>query len=104
MSTLRRLFNECLLRPSDFNPSQSDLQVIGAFNPGAVAVDGKVVLLIRVAEQAIERRVGQTALPRWDAETNRVVIDWEKDTELTPVDIRVVRRKRDGIDRLTFIS
>src|SRR5881628_540919 len=98
MSTLGRLFNKCLLRPSDFKPSQSDLEVIGAFNPGATATDSGVVLLVRVAEQAVERRAGQTALPRWDPGANRVVIDWETSSELTPVDVRVVRRNRDGLE------
>src|SRR3989442_8760650 len=101
---LKRLFNACLLRPSDLKPSQDDLEVIGAFNPGAVATEDGVVLLVRVAEAARERRKGQTAFPRWNPETNRVVIDWESDSELRPVDARVVHGKRHGLVRLTFIS
>ncbi len=101
---LRRLRNECLLRPSDLRPSQDDLEVIGVFNPGAVATEQGVVLLARVAEQAAERREDQTALPRWDVESSRVVLDWEKHDELSPVDIRVVRRRRQGLVRLTFLS
>src|SRR5437763_16746021 len=69
-----RLFNCCLLRPSDFEPSQADLEVIGAFNPGAVKTEQGVVLLVRVAEQVREKRERQMGLPRWDPETNRVVI------------------------------
>jgi len=99
-----RLFNKCLLRPSDFKPSQPDLEVIGAFNPGAVATERGVTLLVRVAEQAAERRPGQTSLPRWDSSTKRVVLDWEENTALEPVDVRVVKKKRDGLVRLTFIS
>jgi beta-1,2-mannobiose phosphorylase / 1,2-beta-oligomannan phosphorylase len=101
---LQRRFNKCLLRPSDFKPSQDDLEVIGAFNPGAVATERGVVLLVRVAEQAAERRRGQTALPRWDTPSGRVALDWENNNELQPLDIRVVRRKRDGLVRLTFTS
>src|ERR1041384_8121528 len=101
---LKRLFNRCLLRPSDLKPSQDDLQVVGVFNPGAIATDKGVVLLVRVAEQVVERRPGQTALPRWNSSSGRTIIDWENDTELTPVDIRVVRRRRDGLVRLTFSS
>ena len=100
----KRLFNQCLLRPADFKACQPDLEVIGAFNPGAITTDKGVVILVRVAEQARERRRGQTALPRWDAESRKIVIDWENDNELTAVDMRVVRRKRDGLVRLTFIS
>src|SRR5260370_10618602 len=101
---VKRLFNKCLLRPSDFRPSQPDLEVIGAFNPGAVATERGVRLLVRVAEQAAERRPGQTSLPRWDSSAKRVVVDWEENTALEPVDVRVVKRKRDGLVRLTFIS
>jgi len=104
VSALRRLFNKCLLRPSDFRPSQDDLEVIGAFNPGAIAFQNGVVILVRVAEQAKERRPGLTPLPRWDSQAKRIVIDWEKDHDLTPVDVRVVRKNRDGLVRLTFIS
>src|SRR5437588_8568445 len=100
----KRLFNTCLLRPGDFKPSQDDLEVIGAFNPGAVATDKGVVILVRVAEQARERRQGQTAFPRWDAASKKIAIDWENNNELAVVDVRVVRRKRDGLVRLTFIS
>src|SRR6266853_4623633 len=101
---VKRLFNKCLVRPSDFKPSQPDLEVIGAFNPGAVATAEGITLLVRVAEQAVERRPGQTALPRWDPLSGRIVLDWEENTALETVDVRVVKRKRDGLVRLTFIS
>ena len=104
MKTARRLFNKCLLRPSDFKPSQEDLEVIGAFNPGAIATDRGIVLLVRVAEQTAERRLNQTGFPRWDTGTGRVVTDWELNSELNPLDVRVMKRKRDGLVRLTFTS
>lgn len=98
------MFNRCLLRPSDFKPSQPDLEVIGTFNPGVIATADGVVLLVRVAERPSERREGYTALPRWDSQSGRTVIDWEKNDEMLPVDIRVVQHKRERLVRLTFIS
>jgi len=100
----RRLFNKCLLRPSDFKPSQDDVEVIGAFNPGAIALSEGVIILVRVAEQPAKRRQGQTGFPRWDVQAGRVVTDWESNTELDTVDVRVAKRKRDGLVRLTFTS
>src|SRR5262245_9410540 len=94
---LKRLFNQCLLRPADLKPSREDLEVIGTFNPGAVATDAGIVLLVRVAEQAAERRPDQTGLPRWDVESKRVLIDWEHHHHVTTVDIRVVKRRRDNL-------
>ena len=46
-----RLFERLLLRPEDVPPSREDFEVVGAFNPGAVAVGAEVVLLVRVAER-----------------------------------------------------
>jgi beta-1,2-mannobiose phosphorylase / 1,2-beta-oligomannan phosphorylase len=101
---LERLFNKCLLRPSDVPPSRPDMEVIGVFNPGAVQTDDGIVLLVRVAEQPAERRRGFTGIPWWDPQQRTCIIDWTSNDDLAPVDVRVVRRKRDNLVRLTFIS
>jgi predicted GH43/DUF377 family glycosyl hydrolase len=101
--TLRRLSTRLLLRPEDVPPSRDDFEVAGAFNPGAVRAGDEVVLLVRVAERPRERRPGFTGLPRWDSATG-LTVDWVPDAELEPVDPRVVRRKADGLVRLTFTS
>ena len=101
---IKRLSSKCLLRPSEFKASHEDLEVIGAFNPGAIQTDDGVVLLVRIAEQAKERRMGYTALPRWDLRTKRVALDWVQDSDIAPVDVRVVRSRKHGLIRLTFIS
>jgi len=102
--TLSRLFNACLLRPRDLPPSQPDMEVIGVFNPGAAATENGVVLLVRVAQRTRERRRGYTALPRWDFENGRIVTDWVRDNEISPLDIRVVKHKQSGRVRLNFTS
>ncbi|HEY2785463.1 MAG TPA: glycoside hydrolase family 130 protein [Fimbriiglobus sp.] len=79
------------------------MEVVGAFNPAAVKVKSDVVLLVRVAERPREKRTGYSGLPRWDP-TDGLMIDWVRDSELDMIDPRVVRRKSDGILRLTFIS
>jgi predicted GH43/DUF377 family glycosyl hydrolase len=101
--TVRRLFTQLLLKPGDVPASRDDFEVVGVFNPGAVRAGGEVVLLVRVAERPRERRPGFTGLPRWDSTTD-LTIDWVPDAELEPIDPRVVRRKADGLVRLTFIS
>jgi predicted GH43/DUF377 family glycosyl hydrolase len=102
--TLPRLATRLLLRPGDVPASRDDFEVVGAFNPGAVQAGDEVVLLVRVAERPRERRAGFTPLPRWDPAEGRIVIDWTPDAQLDPIDPRVVRRKADGLVRLTFIS
>ena len=101
---ISRIASKCLLRPSDFKPSQDDLEVIGAFNPGAIQTDEGVVLLVRIAEQAKEPRMGHTALPRWDVRQKRIMLDWVENSQIAPVDVRVVRSRKNGLIRLTFTS
>jgi predicted GH43/DUF377 family glycosyl hydrolase len=103
---LERLRNACLVRPEDIAPSRQDFEVVGAFNPGAIATGrgDEVVLLVRVAERPKEKRAGFTPLPRWDVETDEIVVDWLPDSELECIDPRVVELKEDGRTRLTFVS
>ena len=100
--TVPRLSTRLLLRPEDVPASRADFEVVGVFNPGAVRAGGEVVLLVRVAERPRDRRPGFTGLPRWDA--TGLTVDWVPADELTAVDPRVVRRKADGLVRLTFTS
>jgi predicted GH43/DUF377 family glycosyl hydrolase len=100
---IRRLFNACLCRPDDLRPSRDDLEIVGTFNPGAIAFGEEVVILARVAERPRERREGYTALPRWRSGAG-LTVDWIANDEIDFLDARVVRRKRDGLVRLTFVS
>jgi predicted GH43/DUF377 family glycosyl hydrolase len=101
---LRRLFNSCLLRPEEFPRSRDDLQVLGVFNPGAVATSDGVVLLVRVAEASRERRRDYYSLPRFDAATNTVVTEWIRCEDALTRDQRLILRKDNGRARLTFVS
>jgi predicted GH43/DUF377 family glycosyl hydrolase len=100
---VKRRYERLLLRPSDLGPSHAAFEVVGVFNPGAIRTAEGVILLVRVAERPRERRAGFTALPRWES-GDGPVIDWVPDTELEALDPRVVRRRCDGLVRLTFLS
>jgi beta-1,2-mannobiose phosphorylase / 1,2-beta-oligomannan phosphorylase len=92
-----------LLRPEDISPSHGDWEVIGVFNPGVAVIDGRVVLLVRVAERPRREQDGYVALPRWDA-TQGYVVDWVDESDVEALDSRVVRLKSTGLVRLTFVS
>lgn len=92
-----------LVRPTDLSPSHDGFEVLGAFNPGVVAMADGTVLLIRVAERPCERRTAFTCLPRWEANRGTIV-DWFANEDLEFIDPRVVRCKCDGRTRLAFIS
>lgn len=97
-----RRFHRCLLRPGDLKPSREDFEVVGVFNPGAVQVGDRVLLLVRVAERPHEQRPGFLGLPRYDAQG--LTIDWVSESELRSTDPRVVRCPPDGRLRLRFVS
>jgi predicted GH43/DUF377 family glycosyl hydrolase len=100
---IRRLFNTCLCRPGNLKPSRADLEIVGTFNPGAVRFGDQVILVVRVAERPRERRAGYTALPRWQPGA-ALTVDWIANDEVDLLDARVVRRKCDGLVRLTSAS
>ncbi len=83
--------------------SREDFEVVGAFNPGAIAFEGGVAILVRVAERPREKRPGYRALPRWRPGSG-LDVEWAPDSELEVLDPRVVRLKRTGTVRLTFAS
>ncbi len=101
--TARRFFNECLIKPSDIEPSRPDFEVVGTFNPGAVELDGEVVLVVRVAERPAEQSPGQSPLPRWDPEEG-LTVDWVPDSELEKIDPRVVLLRKYRRLRMTTTS
>ena len=100
---IHRLYNACLCRPGDLKPSRDDLEIVGTFNPGAITFGDEVIMLVRVAERPRERRAGYTALPRRQTDAG-LTVDWIADDEIDFLDARVVRRKCDGLVRLTFAS
>jgi predicted GH43/DUF377 family glycosyl hydrolase len=100
---IQRVDTRLLLKPDDLPPSDDRFEVVGAFNPGAVRTRDEVVLLVRVAERPKELRPEFTGLPRYDPDLG-LTIDWVPDAEVEPLDPRVVRRRADGLVRLTFIS
>jgi len=100
---LARQFTHILLRPEDIPPTRDDMEVIGVFNPGAIATPEGVVILARVAERPKEKRPGCVGLPRWRVETG-LEIDWVREEEITWPDPRVCEFKRTKLIRLSFAS
>lgn len=102
MSLVPRIFCQRLLSPADLTPSREDLEVIGVFNPGVIRLDGRTVVLARVAERPRQRREGHVALPRWRA-PGELTVDWMETGDDVLGDPRKVVDSR-GVMRLRFIS
>lgn len=103
---LTRHLDECMLAPADVPPSNDQLEVVGVFNPGVIATGDRdeVVLLVRVAERPRESRPGFFPLLYWNTDRGEIVIDWVSNREWEQPEPRIIRRKSDGIWRLTFTS
>jgi predicted GH43/DUF377 family glycosyl hydrolase len=101
---LTRAFTHRLLSPDDLSPSRGELQVIGTFNPGAARLDdGRIALMVRVAEAPTEQRPGHHALPRWN-DAGELEIEYLPEDQDTLIDPRKVVRAADGLMRLKFVS
>lgn len=112
---LNRQFTRRLLSPADVSPSHDELEVIGVFNPAAVALqghpdhaDGTIILMARVAERPTAQRDGFHVLPYWKhdndlehAELHHEHLPAEQDILVDP---RKVVRKHDQLMRLKFVS
>lgn len=92
-----------VLGPEDLSPLNHGFEVIGVFNPGVARVGDEAVLLARVAERPLPQEAGLVGLPRVK-QSGKVAIDWEPESDFDLSDPRVVRRKRDGLVRLTSLS
>lgn len=62
-----------IIRIADIKPSSEEMEVIGVFNCGVAEYNGKIVLLLRVAERAISD--GQCArVPMYDTREGKLII------------------------------
>lgn len=92
----------CLLRPADVPASRPEFEVLGTFNPAAVAHNDSAVLLVRVAERPLGGTSDRVPLPRY--EDGELTVDWFAANALEQTDRRVARVHGAGAARLTSVS
>jgi predicted GH43/DUF377 family glycosyl hydrolase len=98
----RRFPRNPLLMPKDVKPSAGELQVMCLLNPGVFRYDGKIWLLVRVAE-SVKQVEGWAFIPALNDEGKFEIIEVPlNDPDLIATDARVYRYK--GLDYLTTIS
>lgn len=91
-----------LLLPKDLKPGIPGLQIISLLNPGVFRFQGKVWLLVRVAEGTVQKE-GYLFFPVLNATGNLEIVEVPlNDPDLIAVDARIVNYK--GLDYLTTIS
>lgn len=90
-----------LLKPEDIRPSAAGLKVECLLNPAAFRFDGRIWLLLRVAERP-EQQPGTISLPVLENGRVRILEFSSQDPRLDARDPRVVTF--DGTDYLTTLS
>lgn len=91
-----------LLTPRDVSPSRQGMVVECLLNPGVFRYDGKIWLLIRVAERP-EQRDGYISFPIYNDSGEIEILEFDKgDPDLDLSDPRIVRYK--GKQYLTTLS
>ncbi len=99
---VNRLFSKCIVMPNHVSSSQDNFEVVGTFNPGVIRFGDMTYFLIRVAEKPKEKRGVQIPLPR--AEKGNILIDWQNEDAITPLDERAFLSKPERFLCPTTIS
>jgi len=91
-----------LLSPKDIEPSNEDMIIECLLNPGVFEFNGKIGLLVRVAERTVQKE-GTISVPIYDNHGKIEILNFDKkDSKLEFSDARVINY--DGTDYLTTIS
>ena len=103
MKDLAQRFGENpILKPRDLRPSVEGMEVTCLLNPGVFRFEGKVWLLVRVAERPVQV-TGKTSFPILSADGRLEVLEFNSsDPRLDLSDPRVI--SFDGQDYLTTLS
>jgi predicted GH43/DUF377 family glycosyl hydrolase len=103
MPDLARRFPENpLLSPKDINASEEGLQIICLLNPGVFRFEGKTWLIVRVAENAVQKE-GSIFFPVLNELGKTEIVELPAEhPELITTDPRVIRYM--GLDYLTTLS
>ncbi len=98
----KRAIKNPLLSPKDLTPSNGNMIIECLLNPGVFEFNGKIGLLVRVAERTIQKE-GNISVPIYNDLGKVEILDFNKnDPKLDASDARVINY--DGVDYLTTIS
>lgn len=102
MDITRRNPKNPLLRPSDLPPAIEGMEIVCLLNPGVFRMNGKVWLVLRVAERPKQEK-GIISFPVYNKEGKIEVVSFDKnDPDLDATDPRVIVYK--GKNYLTTLS
>lgn len=101
MDFANRYINNPILKPLDIKPSIEGMKIECLLNPGVFKFEGKVWLLLRVAERPVQEE-GKISFPIIDNGQIKILHFDESDPLLDATDARVINY--DGVNYLTTLS
>lgn len=101
MDIAKRNAHNPILRPSDFKPFINGMQITCLLNPGVFKLNGKIGLVIRVAERPCQKD-GKISFPVYTKQGIKVMEFDKNDADLDLSDPRVINYR--GRDYLTTLS
>lgn len=101
MDIAKRNAQNPILRPGDFKPAIEGMEIACLLNPGVFKLNGKIGLIIRVAERPCQQE-GKVSFPVYTNKGFKVLEFDKNDPDLDLSDSRVISYK--GHDYLTTLS
>ena len=102
---LNRHPNNPIIKPEDLKPLNADFKILGVFNPAAFLYDGKIYLLLRVAEQPIKIE-DKVRIPKVEQKDGKAIMSYfevdQEDPEFEMNDVRKYSYK--GMEYLSSLS
>jgi predicted GH43/DUF377 family glycosyl hydrolase len=113
---IERFEQNPIITPKDVPPSRNDFEVVGTFNAGVTRFNGKIMLLMRVAERPIEKKQDEELAPILNHQTGQIeyfkvphnhpdleipdsrVFFYKKNTYLTSISHLRIATSSDGIN------
>ena len=104
MDIARRLSQNPLLRPSGLKPGIDGMEIVCLLNPGVFRFDGKIWLLLRVAERP-KQIEGKISFPVYNIKGEIEILNFDKnDPDLDASDPRIINyRKKDYLTTLSYL-
>ena len=104
MDIAKRFAQNPLLRPTDIKPGIDGMEIVCLLNPGVFRYEGKIWLLLRVAERP-KQIEGKISFPVYNKEGKIEILNFDKnDPDLDASDPRIINyRKKDYLTTLSYL-
>jgi len=104
MDLANRFPSNPLLRPSDLKPGIKGMEILCLLNPGVFQYNGKIWLLLRVAERPSQIE-GKISFPVYNSKGEIEILSFDKDDpDLDASDPRVINyKKKDYLTTLSYL-